>query len=105
MDGRRWVLLLILYVTLDFAAPLMPGAIYFDNGTLRVVAGAQCRAEPAMGCLRAPVQGQHPITPHPSVSSPFPRETSVLDRSPRRTAAGRRVPNTVEPASASPDDQ
>jgi len=30
MNGRRLTLLIALYVTLDFANPLMPGAVNFD---------------------------------------------------------------------------
>jgi len=36
--GRRLTLLLIVYVTLDFANPLMPGAVRFDAGGVGIVA-------------------------------------------------------------------
>jgi hypothetical protein len=34
---RRFLLLLVLYVAVDFANPLMPGAVQFDSGTIEVV--------------------------------------------------------------------
>ncbi len=36
---RRFPLLLLLYVTLDFANPLMPGAVSFEAGSIEVVQG------------------------------------------------------------------
>jgi hypothetical protein len=37
MGARRLVFLLLLYVTLDFANPLMPGAVRFDGGGIETV--------------------------------------------------------------------
>jgi hypothetical protein len=38
---RRLPLLVLLYATLDFANPLMPGAVRFEGGTVEVVPGGQ----------------------------------------------------------------
>jgi hypothetical protein len=36
---RRLPLLVLLYITLDFANPLMPGAVRFERGSVEVVQG------------------------------------------------------------------
>jgi hypothetical protein len=36
---RRVPLLVLIYVTLDFANPLMPGAVSFEGGSVEVVPG------------------------------------------------------------------
>jgi hypothetical protein len=43
MAASRVSLLLLLYVTLDFANPLMPGAVSFDRGSVEVVQGDRAR--------------------------------------------------------------
>ena len=49
MRFRRLVLLVGLYVALDFANPMMPGAVQLVGGSLQTVAGCQARSaeEPA----------------------------------------------------------
>jgi hypothetical protein len=48
METRRVALLLLVYVTLDFANPLMPGAVRFDDGSVDVVHADRARpATPA----------------------------------------------------------
>lgn len=37
MRGSRLTLVLLLYLSADIASPLMPGAVYFDNGALETV--------------------------------------------------------------------
>ena len=60
---RRLPLLLLLYVTLDFANPLMPGAVSFEAGSIEVVQGDRtaraARPAAAPACLVAefPVWG------------------------------------------------
>ncbi len=54
---RRLPLLLLLYVTLDFANPLMPGAVRFEAGAVEVVqadrtARAAAAAMPGSGDAR-----------------------------------------------------
>jgi hypothetical protein len=57
---RHLAVLLLLYVTLDFANPLMPGAVRFEAGTIEVVqAGgtvrpARLEAVPAPLLVRPP---------------------------------------------------
>jgi hypothetical protein len=42
--SRRWLALaLLIYVTLDFANPLMPGAVQFDEGSVDVVQADRAR--------------------------------------------------------------
>ena len=42
---RRWLALLVgLYVALDFANPMMPGAVQLVDGSLETVAGCQHRS-------------------------------------------------------------
>ena len=52
---RRFPLLLLLYVTLDFANPLMPGAVSFEAGSIEVVQGDRttraARPAAAPACL------------------------------------------------------
>jgi hypothetical protein len=43
MAASRVSLLLLVYVTLDFANPLMPGAVSFDRGSVEVVQGDRAR--------------------------------------------------------------
>jgi hypothetical protein len=43
MAASRVSLLLLVYITLDFANPLMPGAVSFDRGTVEVVQGDRAR--------------------------------------------------------------
>lgn len=50
MAARRLALLLLLYVSLDVANPLMPGAVQFVDGSVEVVQGDRARP----GSLCAP---------------------------------------------------
>lgn len=43
MDARRLTLFLFVYVTLDFANPLMPGAVRFDGGSVDAVHAERAR--------------------------------------------------------------
>jgi hypothetical protein len=43
MGARRLLFLLLLYVTLDFANPLMPGAVRFDGRGLETVPADRAR--------------------------------------------------------------
>jgi hypothetical protein len=47
MRFRRVTLLVVIYLVLDFANPMMPGAVQLVDGSLETVAGCQARsAEP-----------------------------------------------------------
>jgi hypothetical protein len=45
MPARRLALLLVLYFALDFANPLMPGAVQFVDGSVEVVHADRIRPE------------------------------------------------------------
>jgi hypothetical protein len=45
MPARRFALLLVLYFALDFANPLMPGAVQFVDGSVDVVHADRTRPE------------------------------------------------------------
>lgn len=63
MDASRLALLLLVYVTLDFANPLMPGAVRFDGGSVDAVHADRGR----------------PATPASPIDLPLSSET-VIDR-------------------------
>ena len=44
MHRSGLALCLLVYVSLDFANPLMPGAVHFDRGSVDVVQGDRARA-------------------------------------------------------------
>jgi hypothetical protein len=65
MKGRALVLCLLVYLSLDLANPLMPGAVTFVDGSLRVVdAGRSVAVD-----LSAPA-GSLEACPSPVVAAP-----------------------------------
>ena len=70
---RRFPLLLLLYVTMDFANPLMPGAVSFEAGSIEVVQGdrtaraARPAAAPACLVTAFPISGV-PIEATPTLA-------------------------------------
>jgi hypothetical protein len=42
--ASRVSILVLVYVTLDFANPLMPGAVSFDRGSVEIVQGDRARS-------------------------------------------------------------
>ena len=95
---RRLPLLVLLYVTLDFANPLMPGAVRFESGCVEVVQGDRtARSEPLAiaGPALVPIESPAvvdiarlaPVLP----SLPWrlrPVRRSVSERSPTPPAPG-----------------
>jgi hypothetical protein len=86
---RRGTLLLVIYLALDFANPMMPGAVQLVDGVLKSVAGCQARgAEDPDAPDTAPARRVSPILPRQApdpaprrfVSAPLPRP--VLFRAP-----------------------
>jgi hypothetical protein len=63
MDPSRLAFLLLVYVTLDFANPLMPGAVHFEGGSVDAVQADRAR----------------PVTPAAPVSLQ-PSPEPVIDR-------------------------
>jgi hypothetical protein len=64
-QGRWLVALLALYAGLDFANPLMPGAVYFNSGVVTVVDGARSTPERLPTAPPAPAPGPHAVAPSP----------------------------------------
>lgn len=87
MRGRQLTLLLILYVSLDFADPLMPGAVRFVEGALDVVDAERARSKDSTVRL--------------SLAPPPPRTERVVTRpvSANPVAAGHRRPPWRAPVS------
>ncbi len=71
-QGRWLVALLALYAGLDFANPLMPGAVYFTSGVVTVVDGARSSPERMPTAPPAPASGPHAVAP------PLPTPAAVL---------------------------
>jgi hypothetical protein len=101
MRGRALALLLLLYLTLDLTNPLMPGAVYFDDGRLDVM---DVRRPPADDVpAPAPVVRATPL-PTGLVRLPVPPRLSAVADHPRPwTPARRALPSAPDPA-PSPDD-
>jgi hypothetical protein len=55
MDARRLALLLFVYVTLDFANPLMPGAVRFDGGSVDAIRADRVRPTPSVPVAFVPL--------------------------------------------------
>jgi len=68
--GRWLVALLVLYTGLDFANPLMPGAVYFSSGVVTVVDGARSSPERPTTAPPAAAPGPHVVAPPPSTPPP-----------------------------------
>ena len=99
MPGRL-VLLVALYVALDFANPLMPGAVCFDAGdTVDAVRGHRPRVT-AVPAVVAPVR--YDVVPEPRVHASVPRLSPVPPVS-RGAFHPRRLPPAT-PAEAAPGD-
>ena len=98
MRFRQVTLLLLIYIALDFANPMMPGAVQLVGGSLETVAGCQARtAEVPAPAVTAVPGDLSTLVPQPAPSvqalaraAPFSPPTPVLFRTsfePRSTAA------------------
>jgi hypothetical protein len=102
---RHLPTLLLLYVTLDFANPLMPGAVRFEAGSIEVVQGdrtvraARSAAAPARLPIAPPTWTGTPddVTLARPVPAPPPVPAIAL-------RAARRAPRAHVPAPASPSE-
>jgi len=102
MSARRFSLLLLLYVSLDVANPLMPGAVQFVDGSVEVVQADRARAE----SIVAPALLAHVPTlgrPHVVVQTLSRSHPMTVDH--RQTLLpARRPPDALsDPASPSED--
>ncbi len=103
MIGKSLVLSLLVYVSLDFAAPLMPGAIYFEDGTLTVVPGDRCRADQSSLSIR-PAPATRPPEPIPTLLMTSAPVAPLAPRTQRRTVPARRPPSPSETSASSTED-
>jgi hypothetical protein len=102
MLARRLVFSLLLYVSLDFANPLMPGAVQFLNGSFSVVSADRVRPEsPSVDAalLHHPAPGPTALVP---ALVPHPRPL-IRERRPRLVIAHRPKHAPPDPA-PSPED-
>ena len=77
--GRCLVALLALYAGLDFANPLMPGAVYFAHGAVSVVDGARVAPEKPVVAPPAASSMERPVAVATPPPAPFFRpEGDVL---------------------------
>jgi hypothetical protein len=101
MKGRALVLSLLVYLSLDLANPLMPGAVTFVDGSLRVVDAGR----PVAVDLPAPavsLEACHwPVAPAPTRPLPCPTAGARSHR--RRVPFPRMRPLAPEAPSASDD--
>ena len=103
MRFRRVTLLVVIYLTLDFANPMIPGAVQLIGGSLETVAGCQARSaeDPAPVVTALPrrlstiVLRREPTLPAGRVVSASP-PVPVLVRAPLESRS--------TPASSSDDD-
>ena len=102
MSARRFSLLLLLYVSLDLANPLMPGAVQFVDGSVEMVQADRARPEGVSAptlLARVPALGRpHVVVRTLSLSPPM----TVNPGQPLLPA--RRPPDALsDPASPSED--
>lgn len=102
MSARRFSLLLLLYVSLDVANPLMPGAVQFVDGSVEMVQADRARPEnivaPAL-LAHVPTLGR----PHVVVQT-VPRSRPMIVDHPQPLLPARRPPDALsDPSSPSED--
>jgi len=81
MRFRRLALLIGLYLALDFANPMMPGAVQLVDGSLQTVAGYQIRS----------AEGPVPA------ASVLPRHLAIIEPRPRLILAAARMVSVAPP--------
>lgn len=103
MRFRRVTLLVVIYLALDFANPMMPGAVQLVEGSLEIVAGCQARsAEDPAPVVTVVPQYLSTVVPQPEPILPAGRvvcaspPVPVLFRAP--------LERRSTPASSSDDD-
>jgi hypothetical protein len=102
MGVRRVALVLMVYLALDFANPMMPGAVQLVGGSLEAVSGCQARGAevPAPAVTMAP-RDLSTVVPQRDLTLPAARIVSVSPPAPILFRASFEPRST--PAS-SPDD-
>ena len=61
-------LLLLTYLVLDIANPMMPGAVQFVDGSIQVVQADRARPDADLPILAVPVRGRMIVTPDRSLT-------------------------------------
>jgi hypothetical protein len=74
MQFRRATVLLLICVVLDFATPMLPGAVEFTDGSLEADAGCYTRK------AKDPALAPTPRPPCPSTVLPAPKPTLPTGR-------------------------
>ena len=102
---RRLPLLLLLYVTLDFANPLMPGAVSFEAGSIEVVQGDRTARAARPAAAPAGLVTEFPIWGVVPMDATLARPASLpLRPSSRALRAVRRAPPQHFSAAPSPSE-
>ena len=103
MRFRRVTLLVAIYLALDFANPMMPGAVQLVDGSLETVAGCQTRSAevPAPAVTIVP-RDISTVVPHREAARPTGRVVSASPPVPVLFRAPLEPRST--PASSSDDD-
>ena len=92
-------LLLLTYLFLDIANPMMPGAVQFVDGTIQVVQADRARPDADLPILAVPVRGRMIVTPDRSLT-PMRRLRRVFPVRRRRVPCRSRfrVPRAATPS-------
>jgi hypothetical protein len=102
MAAGHPVLALLAYLALDFANPLMPGAVDFAQGTIPAV-GAERARSPERVAMETPTPHDQPPSPAPSLALPGRPARAPLPRRPPRVPGRRRPRARSGPAPAADD--
>ena len=95
-------LLLLVYVTLDFANPLMPGAVRFDGGAVRVVHADRAHAPTPVTLVKLVRVPEDVVHRAPRVQGPG-RPSPVQPPRRRQVARIPAAPIATDPAPSSED--
>ena len=86
MAAGRPVLALLAYLALDFANPLMPGAVDFVQGTVPAVGAERARSTERVA-METPTPHDPPPPPVPSLALPGPPARATIVPAPIAGAA------------------
>jgi hypothetical protein len=102
MAAGRLALALLAYLALDFANPLMPGAVDFVQGTVPAVGAERARSTERVA-METPTPHDPPPPPVPSLALPGPPARAPLPRRPPRVPGRCRPRARSGPAPAADD--
>jgi hypothetical protein len=98
MFGRRLALLLLVYVSLDFANPFMPGAVSFESGFVEAAGADRHRPAAATAATASPPRNGPVLAPE----RPLPPARPGTVRRRIFPSAGHEMPS-FDPASPAED--